>query len=133
MTERATLVGKVPAPPRVHQPYQFVFPGTAAGKHCGVMFHNQQASLGVEAGLKMPFAIKMDGLTKRHGSFVALNDLTLEIEQGEIIGFLGHNGAGKTTMINIGPCGVRRNHVRRVMCAIVKGIDVRLGLKCEEW
>ena len=46
-------------------------------------------------------AIKMDGLTKRFGDFVALDNLTLEIEQGEIFGFLGHNGAGKTTTINI--------------------------------
>ena len=46
-------------------------------------------------------AIKMDRLTKRFCDYVALDNLTLEIEQGEIFGFLGHNGAGKTTTINI--------------------------------
>ena len=49
----------------------------------------------------MANAIRIDRLTKRYGSFVALNDLTVEIGQGEIFGFLGHNGAGKTTTINI--------------------------------
>ena len=46
-------------------------------------------------------AIRMEGLTKRYGGFVALDNLTLDIEYGEIFGFLGHNGAGKTTTINI--------------------------------
>jgi ABC-2 type transport system ATP-binding protein len=46
-------------------------------------------------------AIKIEHLTKHYGEFVALNDLSLEIQQGEVFGFLGHNGAGKTTTINI--------------------------------
>ena len=49
----------------------------------------------------MTNAIGIEDLTKRYGSFVALDNLTLEVEQGEIFGFLGHNGAGKTTTINI--------------------------------
>ncbi len=39
------------------------------------------------------------GLTKRYGSFVAVDNLNLRIERGEIFGLLGPNGAGKTTTI----------------------------------
>ena len=40
-------------------------------------------------------------LTKRYGNKVALTDLNLEVEQGEIFCLLGQNGAGKTTTINL--------------------------------
>jgi ABC-2 type transport system ATP-binding protein len=40
-------------------------------------------------------------LTKKYGSFVALNRLTLSVERGQILGFVGPNGAGKTTTIKI--------------------------------
>ncbi|WP_440763556.1 ATP-binding cassette domain-containing protein [Natronorubrum sp. DTA7] len=46
-------------------------------------------------------AIKLDGLTKRFGDVVAVDDLDLTIEEGEIFGFLGPNGAGKSTTIDI--------------------------------
>ncbi|MFT4889658.1 MAG: ABC-2 type transport system ATP-binding protein [Halobacteriales archaeon] len=46
-------------------------------------------------------AIDLDGVTKRYGDVVALNDLDLTIDDGEIFGFLGPNGAGKSTTINI--------------------------------
>ena len=38
-------------------------------------------------------------LTKRYGSHIAVEDLSLSIKPGEIYGFIGHNGAGKTTTI----------------------------------
>lgn len=41
--------------------------------------------------------IEIQGLTKRYGDVVAVNDLTLSIRQGEVFGLLGPNGAGKTT------------------------------------
>ena len=44
-------------------------------------------------------------LTKRYGSEVAVDDLTLHIRPGEICGFIGHNGAGKTTTIKA-CCGI---------------------------
>ncbi len=43
--------------------------------------------------------LKFCGLTKRYGDFTALDDLKLEVAPGEIYGFIGHNGAGKTTAI----------------------------------
>ena len=45
--------------------------------------------------------LKCEELTKRFGSKVALNNLSLAIDSGKIIGLLGPNGAGKTTLIKI--------------------------------
>ena len=45
------------------------------------------------------YAIRTEGLTKHYGDVRALVDLNLEIEAGEVFGFLGPNGSGKTTMI----------------------------------
>lgn len=45
--------------------------------------------------------IKVEHLTKRYGEFMAINDLSFEIEEGHVYGFLGPNGAGKSTTMNI--------------------------------
>ena len=45
--------------------------------------------------------IKIENLTKRYGSVYALDDISLEIEKGEVVGLLGPNGAGKSTAMNI--------------------------------
>src|SRR3569833_1643253 len=42
-------------------------------------------------------AIEIKNLVKRYKSVVAVNDITLDIYEGEIFGFLGQNGADKTT------------------------------------
>ena len=44
-------------------------------------------------------AIEIDGLTRRFGDFVAVDNVTLRIPKGHLYGFLGLNGAGKTTTI----------------------------------
>jgi ABC-2 type transport system ATP-binding protein len=49
--------------------------------------------------------LQTSGITKRYGSLVAVNHLSLEVYQGEVFGFLGPNGAGKTTSINM-MCGL---------------------------
>ncbi|MET9888178.1 ABC transporter ATP-binding protein [Streptomyces sp. NPDC006430] len=46
-------------------------------------------------------AIRTEGLSKRFGRVIALDDLDLAVEQGEIFGFLGPNGAGKSTTIRL--------------------------------
>lgn len=50
-------------------------------------------------------AVVIENLTKRFGSFVAVDNVTLQVGQGEIFGFLGPNGAGKSTTIRI-LCGL---------------------------
>jgi len=49
--------------------------------------------------------LKIEGLTKKFGDKVAVDNLSLEIKPGEICGFIGHNGAGKTTTIKA-VCGI---------------------------
>src|SRR4051794_10032822 len=45
--------------------------------------------------------IEIRGLTKRFGTFVAVDDLSFDVEPGRITGFLGPNGAGKTTTLRM--------------------------------
>ncbi|HNR79732.1 MAG TPA: ABC transporter ATP-binding protein [Mesotoga infera] len=45
--------------------------------------------------------LKVDRVTKRFGGLVAVNDVTMEIQKGEILGLIGPNGAGKTTLTNL--------------------------------
>jgi ABC-2 type transport system ATP-binding protein len=46
-------------------------------------------------------AVDLRNLTKRFGPVTAVNDLSLQVESGEIVAFLGPNGAGKTTTIDM--------------------------------
>lgn len=50
-------------------------------------------------------AVDLEHLTKRFGHFTAVDDLSLTVQEGEIFGFLGANGAGKTTAIRM-LCGL---------------------------
>ena len=49
----------------------------------------------------MSSAITVSGLRKAYGSFVAVDNVDLQVESGEVFAFLGPNGAGKTTTIDI--------------------------------
>ncbi len=49
--------------------------------------------------------IKADKLTRRFGDFIATNEVSFEVGRGEIFGFLGANGAGKTTAMRM-LCGL---------------------------
>ncbi len=49
----------------------------------------------------MPAAISIRGVSKRYGPVLAVNDIDLEIESGQVYALLGPNGAGKTTLIEI--------------------------------
>lgn len=53
----------------------------------------------------MDTVIHTEKLTKKFGHFVAANELTFDVHKGEIFGFLGANGAGKTTAMRM-LCGL---------------------------
>ncbi|HPE41256.1 MAG TPA: ABC transporter ATP-binding protein [Bacteroidales bacterium] len=51
------------------------------------------------------YSIEVEHLTKKFGHFTAVNDITFQVKKGEIFGFLGANGAGKTTAMKM-MCGL---------------------------
>lgn len=53
------------------------------------------------------YVIEADGLTKQFGDFIATDHITFKVHEGEIFGFLGANGAGKTTAMRM-LCGLSR-------------------------
>ena len=53
----------------------------------------------------MEIVIQTDKLTKQFGNFTAVDNISFEVEKGEIFGFLGANGAGKTTAMRM-LCGL---------------------------
>ncbi|MFA9432168.1 ABC transporter ATP-binding protein [Egicoccus sp. AB-alg2] len=67
----------------------------------------------------MPAAIEVEGLHRRYGDTVAVDDVSFEVRHGEIFGVLGPNGAGKTTTVEI-VAGLRRADRGRVR---VLGLD----------
>ncbi len=68
----------------------------------------------------MESAVIVDQLTKKFGNFVAVDHISLAVERGEIFGFLGANGAGKTTAIRM-LCGLLLPTSGRGM---VSGFDI---------
>ena len=72
----------------------------------------------------MAYAVEAEQLTRRFGDFIAVNNVSLKVTQGEIFGFLGANGAGKTTMIRM-LCDVTLGAQFRV-----KSYISRLGIDC---
>jgi ABC-2 type transport system ATP-binding protein len=68
----------------------------------------------------MSSAISVKNLTRRFGAFVAVDDVSFEVAEGEIFGFLGANGAGKSTTIRM-LCGLLRPTSGT---AVVGGVDV---------
>ncbi len=66
------------------------------------------------------FSIKVENLTKKFGDFVAVDNISFTVQKGEIFGFLGANGAGKTTAMRI-LCGLSKPTSGKAMVA---GFDI---------
>jgi ABC-2 type transport system ATP-binding protein len=73
-------------------------------------------------------AVSVHRLTKRYGTAAAVDDLSLEVQQGEIFGILGPNGAGKTTTIEC-IVGLRSPNAGTIR---VLGLDPRSEREREE-
>lgn len=63
------------------------------------------AAYGTDGQIKEENIIEVDGLTKCFGKFTAVDHISFHVRKGEIFGFLGANGAGKTTAIRM-LCGL---------------------------
>jgi len=75
----------------------------------------------VPAAVAPPLAIDVAGVTKRFGDKTVVNAIDLQVRRGEIYGFLGPNGSGKTTFIRM-LCGLLTPDAGRGTCL---GYDVR--------
>lgn len=67
-----------------------------------------------------PLAIMVEGLSKRFGRVLALDELSLSVPQGQMFALLGPNGAGKTTLLDI-LCTIQKPDSGR---AEIAGVDV---------
>jgi ABC-2 type transport system ATP-binding protein len=65
-------------------------------------------------------AVEVSGLTRKFGSFTAVDNVTFSVRRGEIFGFLGPNGAGKSTTIRM-LCGLLTPTAGSI---VVNGVDV---------
>src|SRR5690348_6600706 len=57
--------------------------------------------------MKTDYAVETEDLTRQFGNFTAVDHITLQVAPGEVFGFLGANGSGKTTTIRM-LCGLLR-------------------------
>jgi len=64
--------------------------------------------------------LEVDGLTKRYGGLIAVDDVSFAVRQGEVLGLIGPNGAGKTTIFDL-MSGYQRADGGRVL---FEGVDV---------
>jgi len=67
------------------------------------------------------FAIDVRGVTKKFGDRTVVNDIAMQVRHGEIYGFLGPNGSGKTTFLRM-LCGLLKPDAGSGQCL---GLDFR--------
>lgn len=86
----------------------------------------------------MVLALEIKNFTKNYGQLVAVDNLSLEVQAGEIFGLLGPNGAGKSTTIGA-ICGIHKFHQGTIQ---VYGFDIqkdpinakkRIGLSAQDY
>ncbi|HEY7899565.1 MAG TPA: ABC transporter ATP-binding protein [Caulobacteraceae bacterium] len=82
----------------------------------------------------MDAALSVEGVTKRYGAFVAVDDLSFQVAPGKILGFLGPNGAGKTTTVRmiLGLVGPSAGRVRVLGADDPAEVRNRIGFLPEE-
>jgi simple sugar transport system ATP-binding protein len=59
--------------------------------------------------------LQLEGISKHFGAIHALDDVSLSIEQGEVVGLMGDNGAGKSTLVKVVAGNFRPTHGRMLM------------------
>ena len=82
----------------------------------------------------MGSALELDGLTRRYGEIVALDQLSFSVPAGQVVGFLGPNGAGKTTTMRavFGLTDLESGTVRWRGAAVDQPVRRRFGYMPEE-
>lgn len=65
--------------------------------------------------------IKVNGLTKTYGSLTAVNNISFSVHKGELLGFLGVNGAGKSTTINMLSTLIKPDNGTAELCGYALG------------
>lgn len=68
-------------------------------------------------------SIVIDNLTKKYGEYVAVNHISFQVKKGSLLGFLGVNGAGKTTVLNMLATLLKPDEGRVTMCGYELGKD----------
>jgi ribosome-dependent ATPase len=94
MNRTVTSIRTQSGKPTLEQAFIAMLPEADRQGHHDVVVPPREASNG-------PAAIEAQGLTRRFGDFTAVDDVDFKIEQGEIFGFLGSNGCGKTTTMKM--------------------------------
>lgn len=82
----------------------------------------------------MNAALELEGVTKRYGDFIAVNDLSFSARPGKILGFLGPNGAGKTSTLRmvLGLVAPTTGRINVLGASDARAVRARIGFLPEE-